>query len=67
MSKEYLKALAADAQAELEDVLLDKKVWIALIGVVVALSVWQGWDIPYPVFVAIEALIVAVILALSEK
>jgi len=55
------------AKGELWDVLLSKEVWIALLGVLVALAKWQGWDIPMEIFVAIEVLIVALITALSKK
>lgn len=53
------------AQVELEDLLLSKVVWVALIGVVVAVAKWQGWDIPADVFITIEALIIAIIVALK--
>jgi len=55
------------AGGELWDVLLSKEVWIALLGVLVALAKWQGWDIPMEIFVAIEVLIVALITALSKR
>lgn len=62
-----LKRYAVRAQSQLEDLLLDKAFWLALVGVVVAVAKWQGWDIPLEVFVAIEVLIAAVILALNKK
>lgn len=62
-----LKTYAVKAQVELEELLLSKEAWLALIGVVAAVAKWQGWDIPLEVFVAIEGLIAAVILALSKK
>lgn len=36
-----------------------------MLGVIAAVAKWQGWDVPIETFVAIEALIVAVILALK--
>lgn len=66
MFKQYLKARALEVQCELEDLLLDKTVWVALLGVIAAIAKWQGWDVPTDVFLTIEALIVAVILALSK-
>ena len=57
----------ARAQTQLEDLLLDKASWLALVGVAVAVAKWQGWDVPLEVFVAIEVLITAVILALNKK
>jgi len=56
--------LGVKAKTELADLLLSKEVWLAVVGVVAAIAKWQGWDIPLEVFVVIEALIVAVILAL---
>ena len=67
MFKQYLKSRALEARVELEDLLLDKAVWLALLGVVVAVAKWQGWGVPTDVFVTIEVLVVAVILALSKK
>lgn len=57
--------LGVKVQMELIDLLLSKEVWLALLGVVVAIAKWRGWDVPVEVFAAIEALIVAVILALK--
>ncbi len=59
--------LGVKARLELEDLLLNKAVWVALLGVIVAVAKWQGWNVPTDVFVTIEALIVAVIFALSGK
>ena len=56
--------LGVKVKMELADLLLSKEVWLALLGVIAAVAKWQGWDIPTETFVAIEALIVAVILAL---
>lgn len=55
----------AEAKVELMDLLLNKAVWVALIGVVVAISKWLGWDIPLDVFAAIEVLILAIIMAVK--
>ena len=57
--------LRVKASMELADLLLSKEAWLALVGVVVAVAKWQGWDVPIEVFLAIEALIAAVILALK--
>lgn len=57
--------LGVKVKMELADLLLSKEVWLALLGVIAAVAKWQGWDIPTETFVAIEALIVAVILALK--
>ena len=56
--------LGVKVKMELADLLLSKEVWLALLGVIAAVAKWQGWDVPTETFVAIEALIVAVILAL---
>jgi len=61
------KVYAVRAQSELEDLLLSKESWLALVGVIAAISKIYGWDIPLEVFAAIEVLIVAVMLALSKK
>lgn len=66
MFKQYLKLRALEARLELEDLLLSKEVWVALLGVLMAVAKWQGWDVPTDVFLTIEALIVVVILALSK-
>lgn len=63
----YVRNVAVRAQFELEDLLLSKEVWLAVVGVVVAIAKWQGWGIPMEVFIAIQVLIVAIILALSKK
>lgn len=65
MFKTYLKERALEVAYGIEDLLLDKKVWIALLGVIVAVAKWQGWNIPSDVFLTIELLIVAVIIALK--
>lgn len=57
--------LRVKTSMELVDLLLSKEAWLALVGVVVAVAKWQGWDVPIEVFLAIEALIAAVILALK--
>ena len=57
--------LGVKAKMEMADLLLSKEVWLALLGVVVAVVKWQGWDVPTEVFATIEVLIVAVILALK--
>ena len=57
--------LGVKVRTELADLLLSKEVWLALVGVVAAVAKWQGWNVPIETFVAIEALIVAVILALK--
>ena len=57
--------LGVKAKTELADLLLSKEAWLAVVGVVAAIAKWQGWDISLEVFVAIETLIVAVILALK--
>jgi len=62
-----LKAYTVRVQRELEDLLLDKASWVALLGVIMAVAKWQGWDIPLEVFVAIEALLTAIILALKKS
>lgn len=49
------------------DILLSKEVWLAALGVAIAIARWQGWSIPLEVFAAIEALIIAVISALSHQ
>ena len=67
MFKQYLKSRALVVALELEDLLLDKAVWLALLGVVVAVASWQVWKVPTDVFLTIEVLIVAVILALSKR
>lgn len=67
MFKNYVKARALEAKFELEDLLLDKATWLALLGVVVAVAKWQGWNVPTDVFLTIEVLIVAVILAVSKN
>ena len=55
------------ARFELENLLLSKEVWLAMLGVFAAVAKWQGWDVPDEIFYTVEALIVAVILALSKK
>lgn len=55
------------ARTELENLLLSKEVWLAVIGTIVVVARWQGVDIPLEVVVSIEALIITVILALSKK
>lgn len=67
MFRNYVKARALEARYELEDLLLSKEVWIALLGVIVAMGKWQGWNIPTDVFLTIEVLIVVVIMALTKK
>jgi len=67
MFRNYVKARALEARYELEDLLLSKEVWLALLGVIVAVSKWQGWNIPTDVFLTIEVLIIAVIMALTKK
>jgi hypothetical protein len=67
MFKDYMKLRVLEARLELEDLLLDKKVWVALLGVVMAVAKWQGWDIPNDVFLTIEALIIVVIMALTGE
>ena len=57
--------LGVKARMELADLLLDKATWLALLGVIAAVAKWRGWDVPIEVFVAVEALIIAVILALK--
>lgn len=59
--------IRARACSELEDLLLSKEVWLAVIGIVVALNQWLGWEVPLEVFAAVEILIIAVIAALSKK
>jgi len=59
--------LGVKARTELADLLLDKKVWLALLGVVIALSTAYGWNITIEVFAALELLIVCLINALREK
>lgn len=61
------RAYAVKVKMEAEDLLLDKKVWLALLGVIAAVAKWQGWGIPDDIFYTIEVLIAAVILALSKK
>ena len=61
-----LRAYVVKARVEVEDLLLDKATWLALLGMVVAVAKWQGWDVPLEVFTTIEVLIVAVILALRK-
>jgi len=61
------KVYVVRAQSELEDLLLSKEAWLALVGVIAAISKAYGWGVPLEVFAAIEALIVAVIIALSKK
>ena len=65
--KTYVKAITARGMGELEDLLLNKEVWVALIGVIVAIAKWQAWDIPNDVFLTIEALIIVIIMALKGK
>ena len=67
MFKNYVKARALEARYELEDLLLSKEVWLALLGVIIAVSKWQVWNIPTDVFLTIEVLIIAVIMALTKK
>ena len=67
MCRNYVKARALEARYELEDLLLSKEVWVALLGVIVAISKWQGCSIPTDVFLAIEVLIIVVIMALTKK
>jgi hypothetical protein len=67
MLKQYVKARALEVRYELEDLLLSKEVWLALLGVIVAISKWQGWNIPTDIFLTIEVLIVVVIMALTKK
>ena len=62
-----MKIRAQQAREEMWDLVLSKEVWLALLGVVVAVTKWQGLNIPTDVFVTIEALIVAVILVLAKK
>jgi len=64
--KNYLKLRALEARLELEDLLLSKEVWLALLGVIVALSKAYGWNISIEVFTAIEVLIVVLINALKK-
>lgn len=59
--------LGVKARTELVDLLLSKECWLALVGVIVVIARWAGADIPLEVIVAVEALIIAVILALSKK
>jgi len=66
MFRNYVKERALEARLELEDLLLDKKVWLALLGVTIALSKAYGWNISMEVFAALELLIVCLINALSE-
>ena len=67
MGDNMFKVYAKRAQVELGDLLLDKATWLALLGVIVAIAKWQGWNIPIEVFATIEVLIVAVILALRKQ
>ena len=67
MFKAYAKAVTFKALVNLEDLLLSKEVWLALVGVIVAIAKWQGWDISMEVFATIEALILAVILVLKKN
>lgn len=67
MFKTYVKTVAVRAQIELEDLLLDKATWLAVVGLTVVVANWMGAEIPLEVVVATEALIVAVILALKKK
>ncbi len=58
---------AQQARDEIWSLLLSKEVWMALLGIVVAIAKWLGWGVPMEVFIAIEVLIAAVIVALSVK
>ncbi len=62
-----LKRYAIMARGELEDLLLSKETWLALLGVVVAVAKWQGWDMSTEVFAAIEIFLLAVLLVLNKK
>ena len=62
-----LKRYAIRARGELEDLLLSKETWLALLGVVVAVAKWQGWDMSTEVFAAIEIFLLAVLLVLNKK
>ena len=57
---------AQQARDEIWSLLLSKEVWVALLGVAIAVAKWQGWNIPMDVFATIEVLIVAVIVVLAK-
>jgi hypothetical protein len=69
--KEYqsYKAYAAEKiPQELSDILLSKEVWVALIGVAIAIwKVVSPETLPLDVFAALEGLIITVIAVLSKK
>lgn len=65
--REKRNVRAQQARDEFWSLLLSKEAWLALLGVAIAIAKWQGWNVPMDVFVAIEALIVAIIVALSRK
>ena len=67
MLKQYVKARAIEAQLEIEDLLLSKEVWLALIGILIAVAKWQSWDIPTDVFATVEIFILAVIFVFTKK
>jgi len=63
----YVKARAAEARFELENLLLSKEVWVAFLGMLMAIAKWQGVEIPNDVFYTIETLICIIVLTLSKS